>query len=398
MRRARAPCRPCLGRAAARRRRGRCRRRRRAADRLSAREPRSDPRSARGPAAASARGRPRAARHRHSCAQAASPAGPTRSSASAPRRCTCRSRAASCPHHTRARRINRTGTRQSDAWGCSQPRTPERRPMSASHTELETVNVRLADGAATVELNRPERLNAWNGQLGADLLSALRAAAADDSVRAIILTGAGRAFSSGADLREVGGGDATPEERPDVYTMLTERYHPIIETIREIGKPVVASVNGAAAGIGCSLALCCDLILAAESAYFLLAFVNIGLAPDGGSSVFVPARVGMTRATEMAMLGERVAAKQALEWGLINRVVPDAELAAETSTLAARLASGPTRSYAAAKRQVNNWVYSRMAEQLELEARIQQEMAGSEDFVEGVAAFVQKRPARFSGS
>jgi 2-(1,2-epoxy-1,2-dihydrophenyl)acetyl-CoA isomerase len=268
--------------------------------------------------------------------------------------------------------------------------------MSASHTELETVNVRLADGVATVELNRPERLNAWNGQFGADLLSALRAAAADDAVRAIVITGSGRAFSSGADLRDVGD-DSEPGGRPDVYTVLTERYHPIMEAIREMGKPVIASVNGAAAGIGCSLALCCDLIVAAESAYFLLAFVNIGLAPDGGSSVFVPARVGMTRAIEMAMLGERVAAKQALEWGLINRVVPDADLESETSALAARLASGPTRSYAAAKRQVNNWVYSRMAEQLELEARIQQEMVGSEDFLEGVAAFVQKRPARFSG-
>jgi 2-(1,2-epoxy-1,2-dihydrophenyl)acetyl-CoA isomerase len=270
--------------------------------------------------------------------------------------------------------------------------------MSASHTELETVNVHLTDGAATVELNRPERLNAWNAQLGADLLSALRAVADDDAVRAIVITGAGRAFSSGADLREVGGGDATRDGGHDVYTMLTERYHPIMETIREIGKPVLASVNGAAAGIGCSLALCCDLILAAESAYFLLAFVNIGLAPDGGSSVFVPARVGMTRATEMAMLGERVGAAQALEWGLINRVVADTDLVAETNALAARLASGPTRSYAAAKRQVNSWVYSRMAEQLELEARIQQEMVGSEDFVEGVSAFVQKRPARFSGS
>ena len=268
--------------------------------------------------------------------------------------------------------------------------------MSASHTELETVNVRLADGVATVELNRPERLNAWNGQFGADLLSALRAAAADDAVRAIVITGSGRAFSSGADLRDVGE-DAEPGERPDVYTVLTERYHPIMEAIREMGKPVVASVNGAAAGIGCSLALCCDLIIAAESAYFLLAFVNIGLAPDGGSSVFVPARIGMTRAIEMAMLGERVAATQALDWGLINRVVPDADLATETSALATRLASGPTRSYAAAKRQVNNWVYSRMAEQLELEAQIQQEMAGSEDFVEGAMAFVQKRSARFSG-
>jgi 2-(1,2-epoxy-1,2-dihydrophenyl)acetyl-CoA isomerase len=269
--------------------------------------------------------------------------------------------------------------------------------MSASTTEFETVNLRVSDGTATIELNRPERLNAWNSQLGADLLGALGGAAEDDAVRAVVVTGSGRAFSSGADLREVGGGGATPDGRPDVYTMLTERYHPIMEAIREMPKPVIASVNGAAAGIGCSLALCCDLIVAAESAYFLLAFVNIGLAPDGGSSLFVPTRVGFTRATEMAMLGERVAAAQALDWGLVNRVVPDPDLSEETTVLAARLASGPTRSYAACKRQLNNWMYSRMDEQLELEARIQQEMAGSEDFLEGATAFVEKRAARFAG-
>jgi len=160
---------------------------------------------------------------------------------------------------------------------------------------------------------------------------------------------------------------------------------------------VVAAVNGGAVGIGCSLALCCDLVVAAESAYFLLAFVNIGLAPDGGSSVFVPARVGATRATELAMLGERLGAARALEWGLINRVVSDASLQEEAAALAGRLASGPTRAYAASKRQLNNWMYSRMAEQLELEARIQQEMSGSEDFIEGATAFIEKRPARFSG-
>jgi 2-(1,2-epoxy-1,2-dihydrophenyl)acetyl-CoA isomerase len=269
--------------------------------------------------------------------------------------------------------------------------------MSASHPEFETVNMRVADGTATIELNRPERLNAWNSQLGADLLAALRSAAEDDAIRAVVVTGSGRAFSSGADLREVGAGAETPDGRPDVYTMLTERYHPIMETIREMPKPVVASVNGAAAGIGCSLALCCDLIVASESAYFLLAFVNIGLAPDGGSSLFVPTRVGFTRAIEMAMLGERVAAAQALDWGLINRVVPDAALLEETAALSARLANGPTRSYASCKRQLNNWMYSRMDEQLELEARIQQEMAGSADFLEGATAFVEKRTARFVG-
>jgi 2-(1,2-epoxy-1,2-dihydrophenyl)acetyl-CoA isomerase len=269
--------------------------------------------------------------------------------------------------------------------------------MSESHTEFETVNVRLADGAATVELNRPQALNAWNAQLGADLLAAVRGVAADDGVRAVVVTGAGRAFSSGADLKDTSGGHTTADGRPDVYRTLTERYHPIMQAIREMPKPVLAAVNGPAVGIGCSLALCCDLILAAESAYFLLAFVNIGLVPDGGSSLFVPTRVGMARATELSMLGERLPAAQALEWGLINRVLPDTGLGTEAGALAARLAAGPTRSYAGTKRQLNNWLYSRMPEQLELEAQIQREMAASEDFLEGAIAFAQKRQARFAG-
>ena len=269
--------------------------------------------------------------------------------------------------------------------------------MSEPPIQLETVNLRLTDGVATLELNRPDALNAWNKQLALDLLAALRQVANDDTARAVVLTGAGRAFSSGADLKDAGGGDFTPDGRPDVYRVLTERYHPIMHAIRELGTPVVASVHGPAVGIGCSLALCCDLIVAAQSAYFLLAFVNIGLVPDGGSSLFVPSRVGMARASELSLLGERLGAEQALEWGLINRVVPDDRLREEVATLAARLAAGPTRSYAGTKRQLNNWLYSRMAEQLELEAQIQQEMAGSEDFLEGATAFVEKRPARFSG-
>ena len=270
--------------------------------------------------------------------------------------------------------------------------------MSAANIELETVNVRFEDGAATIELNRPHALNAWNAQLGADLVQALREATEDDAVRAVVLTGAGRAFSSGADLKDISGGDVTSEGRPDVYKTLTERYHPVMRAVREMPKPVIAAVNGPAVGIGCSLALCSDLIVAAESAYFLLAFVNIGLVPDGGSSLFLPTRIGMARATELSMLGERLPAARALEWGLVNRVVADESLAGETAALAARMAAGPTRSYAGTKRQLNNWLYSRMEEQLELEASIQQEMAGSEDFVEGAMAFVEKRPARFSGS
>jgi 2-(1,2-epoxy-1,2-dihydrophenyl)acetyl-CoA isomerase len=269
--------------------------------------------------------------------------------------------------------------------------------MSELSTELQTVNVRIAEGAATVELNRPETLNAWNAQFGADLLTALTGVAEDDTVRAVVITGAGRGFSSGADLRDISGGETTPDGRPDVYRTLTERYHPIMQAIREMPKPVVAGVNGPAVGIGCSLALCCDLIVAAESAYFLLAFVNIGLVPDGGSSLFLPTRVGMARASELAMLGERLPAAKALDWGLINRVVEDARLDEEVAALAARLAGGPTRSYAGTKRQLNNWLYQRMGEQLELEAQIQREMSGSDDFLEGAIAFAEKRPARFAG-
>jgi len=269
--------------------------------------------------------------------------------------------------------------------------------MADSTTQLQTVNVTHSAGAATIELNRPQALNAWNEQFGIDLLAAVREAAADEAVRAVVITGAGRGFSSGADLKDTGAGQARPDGRPDVYTRLTELYHPIMETIREMPKPVVAAVNGPAVGIGCSLALCCDLIVAAESAYFLLAFVNIGLVPDGGSSLFMPTRVGFARAAELMMLGERLPAAQALEWGLINRVVPDEALAREAAELAARLAQGPTRSYAGAKRELNNWLYARMPEQLELEAQLQQEMAGSDDFIEGVTAFVQKRAPNFSG-
>ncbi|HST55473.1 MAG TPA: enoyl-CoA hydratase [Solirubrobacteraceae bacterium] len=273
-----------------------------------------------------------------------------------------------------------------------EPATPT--PLSDPQTVKLTVD---ADGAATIELHRPDALNAWNTQLGLDLLAAVRAAADDPAVRAVVITGAGRAFSSGADLKDFSGGVSTPNGRPDVYKTLTERYHPIMHAIREMPKPVIAAVNGPAVGIGCSLALCCDLIVAAERAYFLLAFVNIGLVPDGGSSLFVPTRIGMARASEMAMLGERIPAAQALDWGLINRVVPDNELRTHVAALAARLAAGPTRSYAGTKRQLNQWLYANMASQLELEAQIQREMAGSDDFVEGALAFVQKRPPRFAG-
>jgi 2-(1,2-epoxy-1,2-dihydrophenyl)acetyl-CoA isomerase len=261
--------------------------------------------------------------------------------------------------------------------------------------DYETVHVQRRGAELRITLDRPDAMNAWNTRLGLDLRDAVEKAAADDEVRAVVITGAGRAFSSGADLKA--GFDAADDGKPDVAKELNNLYHPIMEGLRQLEKPVVAAVNGPAVGIGASLAFACDLILAAESAYFGLAFVNIGLMPDGGSSLFVPERVGFTRAAEMAMLGERVSARQALEWGLINRVAADDEFEAEVDALAQRLATGPTRSYAGTKRQLNAWLYGRMDDQLALEADIQQESAESGDFLEGVQAFLEKRPPSFGG-
>ena len=262
----------------------------------------------------------------------------------------------------------------------------------------ETVDILRRGGAATILLNRPESMNAWNKQFGVDLLAAIEQVAGDDEVRAVCITGAGRGFSSGADLKDLSAQDDLYEGRPDVYKVLTERYHPIITGIRTMPKPVVAAVNGPAVGIGLSLALASDLIVAKESAYLLLAFVNIGLVPDGGSSLFVPSRVGFTRAAELALLGEKLPAREALEWGLINRVFADDAFDGEVETLVGRLADGPTRSYAGTKRQLNAWLYQRMDEQLELEAQVQREMASTDDFLEGVMAFSQKRGSSFKGA
>jgi 2-(1,2-epoxy-1,2-dihydrophenyl)acetyl-CoA isomerase len=257
----------------------------------------------------------------------------------------------------------------------------------------ETLLLRRTGAAATIVLNRPERMNALSAALSRDLLAVIREVAADDGVRAVMLTGAGRAFSSGADLKEAGGSDGAI----DTDSVLRGWYHPIVTAIREMPKPVISAVNGPVVGAGLSIALAADLVAARESAYFLLAFVNIGLAPDAGSSLFVPARIGFARAAEMAMLGEPVPAPRAAEIGLINAVWPDGEFEKNAEALLLRLSNGPTRSYAGIKRQLNQWVYSQMAGQLDLEATVQAGLAGSKDVAEGLRAFLDKRPARFTG-
>jgi 2-(1,2-epoxy-1,2-dihydrophenyl)acetyl-CoA isomerase len=213
----------------------------------------------------------------------------------------------------------------------------------------------------------------------------------------VLITGAGRGFSSGADLKA--GFKPHPEDgKPDVAKELHEVYHPIIAGVRRLEKPVVAAVNGPAVGIGCSLALSCDLVLAAESAFFGLAFVNIGLMPDGGSTLFVPAAIGKARAFQMALLGERVEAARALEWGLVNSVHPDGELLGAAEELVERFAKGPTRSYAGSKRALNQMIYPNLDAQLDLEAELQHALARTDDFMEGVGAFVGKREPEFRGA
>jgi 2-(1,2-epoxy-1,2-dihydrophenyl)acetyl-CoA isomerase len=263
----------------------------------------------------------------------------------------------------------------------------------------ETVIWDVEDGVGRITLNRPERLNAWNEQFGLELKEVVtEKAAKDDAVRSVLITGAGRGFSSGADLKDQGTGALAGDGLPDTQKVLHEVYHPILLGIRRMEKPVIAAVNGPAVGIGCSLALGCDLILAANDAYFGLAFVNIGLMPDGGSTAFVPAAVGKARAFELALLGERVPAQQALEWGLINRVVERESLPKESLELAQKLARGPTRSYAGSKRALNKMLYPDLDGQLDLEAEIQHALVRTSDFVEGVTAFVEKREAAFKGS
>ena len=260
----------------------------------------------------------------------------------------------------------------------------------------ETVIWESAHGVGRITLNRPDSLNAWTEEFGRELKQVVTVDAADPAVRAVLITGAGRGFSSGADLK-AGFAPHPDDGMPDLRKELHGVYHPIIAGVRLLEKPVLAAVNGPAVGIGASLAFACDLVLAAESAFFGLAFVNIGLMPDGGSTLFVPAAVGKARAFQMALLGERVPAAQALDWGLVNQVYPDAELQAEADALVERMAKGPTRSYAGSKRALNRMLYPDLEGQLELEADLQHELARTRDFQEGVTAFVEKREPAFQG-
>jgi 2-(1,2-epoxy-1,2-dihydrophenyl)acetyl-CoA isomerase len=249
-----------------------------------------------------------------------------------------------------------------------------------------------ANGVATLTLNRPESLNALNSAL----LDEMRAAVErlpGEGARCLLLTGAGRAFSSGADLA-AGAGGGMPD---DLGAALEEHFNPLIEAILAAPVPVVAAVNGPCAGAGCSLALAADIVLAGRSAYFLQAFVNIGLVPDAGATWLLPRLAGRARAIEMMMLGERVPAEQAQAWGMIARVVEDAALADEARALAARLAAGPTRALGLIRRLARDSAHLSLADALAAERTAQREAGRTADFRAGVMAFLAKQPARFEG-
>ncbi len=253
------------------------------------------------------------------------------------------------------------------------------------------------DGAVrTLRLNRPESLNALDDDLLKALGRAVADAEKDKTVRCVVLTGAGRGFSSGQDLAAVAA-RYTTNKPIELGSHLREHYNPIITRLRTIEKPVIASVNGVAAGAGCSLALACDIRIATESASFIEAFVNVGLAPDSGSTFMLPRLIGVARAMELAFTGRKVTSAEALQIGLVNQVVPDDQLVAATKKLADKLAGLPTRAIGLTKRAINASWRSDLETQLDYEAMLQTTAGQTHDHREGVTAFLEKRPPKFTG-
>jgi 2-(1,2-epoxy-1,2-dihydrophenyl)acetyl-CoA isomerase len=261
---------------------------------------------------------------------------------------------------------------------------------------METVRVEEADGVARVTLNRPDKLNAFTAEMHEALAAALDAAARKPQIRAVLLTGAGRGFCAGQDLSarraliESGA-------KLDLGDGIERYYNPLVRRLRAMPKPVVCAVNGVAAGAGANLALACDIVIAARSASFIQAFAKIGLAPDTGGSWVLPRLVGEARARALLLLGEKVGAEEAAQWGMIWRVVDDAALMEEAGGLARRLARAPTRTLGLIKRALLASGPNSLDAQLDLERDLQREAGAGEDYREGVAAFLEKREPQFSG-
>jgi 2-(1,2-epoxy-1,2-dihydrophenyl)acetyl-CoA isomerase len=261
--------------------------------------------------------------------------------------------------------------------------------------EFERAKLDIEGPVGIVTLNHPEVMNAVSAEMLGGLMKALdHVEDPKNGVRCILLTGAGRGFCAGANLQPSGGG---PSGSRDAGSVLETQYHPFLRRLRELPIPFVTAVNGAAAGVGMSFALMGDLVLCARSAYFLQAFRRIGLIPDGGSTWILPRLIGKARAMELSLLGERLPAEKALEWGLVNRVFDDADLIAKAKELARDLASGPTVALSLIRRLYWESTDNTYEEQLNLERQMQRKAGNSADFAEGVRAFLEKRPAKFKG-
>ena len=258
----------------------------------------------------------------------------------------------------------------------------------------DVVRVERDGWVGVIRMNRPERLNAYNREMGYGLLSAASALSSDPAVRCVVLTGSGKAFSAGGDVEMMA---AFRGEGPGEFLDLAIHLHAFIVTLRRAPKPVIAGVNGVAAGAGFSMALACDVAVAADSARFTLGYQNIGLSPDGGMTFFLSRALGTQRAMEMTLLGKVLSAREAAAWGLVQQIFPDAEFEANLSGLAGRLAAGPTLAYAQAKELYNRALSQPLEAQLEEERQRIVRASASRDFREGVAAFLAKRPARFEG-
>ncbi len=259
--------------------------------------------------------------------------------------------------------------------------------------EFEFIKLEKVNGIATITLNRPEVYNAFNDGLTYDLQNAFKLIKKDDEVRVVVITGEGKAFCSGQDLKAA---SADPDR--SFSDSLHKRYNPVIRAIRNLEKPVICRLNGVAAGAGCSLALACDLIIAAENAMLIEVFVNIGLVMDSGSSYFLPRVVGSAKAFELATMGTRLSAKEALGLGIVNRAVPMEELDAAVKVYTDYYANAPTKAIGMMKRMLNKSQNATLEEMLEYEAWCQDIAGGTYDYKEGTAAFLEKRKPNFRGN
>nr|ART36792.1 D433 [uncultured bacterium] len=261
---------------------------------------------------------------------------------------------------------------------------------------MDVLEVTQDKGICWLKLNRPEVRNAWTAEMGDRVTAQLELIARDASVRVVVITGKGKGFCAGVDLR--GHFDVDTQGVSDLRGMHHRRFMPAILALRRLPKPVICAINGASVGYGCSLAMASDFVLMAKSAVMIFAFSKIGLLPDGGATALLVERVGPLRATEIAMLAQDISADQALQLGLVNRVVADEQLEAATLELAQQLATGPTQAYAAIKEAVQAWSAGDLARQMEREGDLLQRLAATNDFREGKSAFVERRGAKFTGS